>query len=65
MVLAALLALPTTAAADEFSPESEARNYSKRVINSYFVYSYLGNGTIPVVPNNIPPALINQNRCKK
>ena len=29
MVLAALLALPTTAAADEFSPESEARNYSK------------------------------------
>jgi len=28
-VLLLLLALPATAAADEFSPEREARNYSK------------------------------------
>ena len=55
-------------AADEFNeaiPHDEARNYSKRVLNSYFVYSYLKDGTIPEVPNDIPPALINQNRCKK
>jgi hypothetical protein len=29
VVLAAVLAFPATAAADEFSPEREARNYSK------------------------------------
>jgi soluble lytic murein transglycosylase len=54
-------------AADEFNeaiPHDEARNYSKRVINSFFVYSYLKDGTIPVLPNDIPPALINQKRCK-
>jgi soluble lytic murein transglycosylase len=56
-----------TWAADEFNeaiPHDEARNYSKRVINSYFVYSYLKDGTIPVIPNDIPPALINTKRCK-
>jgi soluble lytic murein transglycosylase len=54
-------------AADEFNeaiPHDEARNYSKRVLNSYFAYSYLKDGTIPVVPNDIPPALINAKRCK-
>jgi soluble lytic murein transglycosylase len=42
---------------DEFAeeiPYDETRNYSKRVIATYFAYSYLKNGTIPEMPNDIP-----------
>jgi soluble lytic murein transglycosylase len=55
-------------AVDEFAeaiPHDEARNYSKRVLNSYFVYSYLADGSVPVIPNDIPPGVINQKKCGK
>ncbi|HKE19537.1 MAG TPA: transglycosylase SLT domain-containing protein [Kofleriaceae bacterium] len=45
---------------DEFSeeiPYDETRNYSKRVIATYFAYSYLKDGTIPEMPNDIPDSL--------
>src|SRR6185503_1236175 len=46
---------------DEFAeeiPYDETRNYSKRVIATFFAYSYLKDGTIPQMPNAIPPELI-------
>ncbi|MEZ4365636.1 MAG: transglycosylase SLT domain-containing protein [Kofleriaceae bacterium] len=46
-----------TQAADEFIESTagdQARNYTKRVMSSYFTYSYLADGTIPTVPNKIP-----------
>ncbi len=46
---------------DEFSeeiPYDETRNYSKRVIATYFTYSYLKDGTIPEMPNDIPMSLV-------
>ncbi|HEU5061106.1 MAG TPA: transglycosylase SLT domain-containing protein, partial [Kofleriaceae bacterium] len=46
---------------DEFAeeiPYDETRNYSKRVIATYFVYSYLKNGTIPEMPNDIPASFV-------
>jgi soluble lytic murein transglycosylase len=53
---------------DEFGeaiPFDETRNYTKRVLSSYFAYSYLADGTIPVVPNAIPADAINARRCAK
>ena len=47
--------------ADEFIEaivDDQARNYSKRVLGSFFVYSYLKDGTIPAMPNDIPAALV-------
>jgi soluble lytic murein transglycosylase len=52
---------------DEFGeaiPFDETRNYTKRVLSSDFVYSFLSDGTIPVVPNAIPGDAINAKRCK-
>lgn len=52
---------------DEFAeeiPYDETRNYSKRVLESYFVYSYMKDGTIPVVSNDIPKSAMNPKRCK-
>jgi soluble lytic murein transglycosylase len=46
-------------------PYDETRLYTKRVLSSYFVYAYLSDGTIPVVPNPIPPDTINHKRCSK
>jgi len=46
---------------DEWSeeiPYDETRNYSKRVISSYFTYSFLGTGTIPEIPNDIPKSVL-------
>ena len=46
---------------DEFAeeiPYDETRNYSKRVISTFFAYSYLKDGTIPEMPNDIPPELV-------
>ena len=46
---------------DEFAeeiPYDETRNYSKRVIATYFAYSYLKDGTIPEMPNDIPPSFV-------
>lgn len=33
-------------------PYDETRGYNKRVTATYFVYSYLNDGTIPVMPND-------------
>jgi soluble lytic murein transglycosylase len=46
---------------DEFAeeiPYDETRNYSKRVIATYFTYSYLKDGTIPEMPNDIPASFM-------
>lgn len=42
----------------EAIPYDETRRYEKRVLASYFAYSYLKDGTIPVMPNKIDPSLI-------
>lgn len=44
-------------------PYDETRRYSKRVLSTYFVYSYLKDGSIPVMPNDIPAAAVE--RAKK
>jgi len=47
--------------ADEFAeeiPYDETRNYSKRVIATFFTYSYLKDGTIPEMPNDIPATFL-------
>ena len=41
-------------------PYDETRRYSKRVLATFFVYSYLKDGTIPVMPNDIPKAAVER-----
>lgn len=56
-----------TWATDEWAeaiPGDQARNYSKRVIASFFVYTYLGDGSIPEMPNVIPKELIPKEKKK-
>lgn len=51
---------------DEFAeeiPYDETRNYAKRVLNSYFIYTYLSNGSVPEMPNDIPESAINEKKC--
>ncbi len=43
-------------------PYDQARNYSKRVIASYFAYSYLATGEIPEMPNEIPKSVMPKRR---
>ncbi len=52
---------------DEFEeeiPGDQARNYTKRVLASYFVYAYMADGTIPEMPQEVPTRLI-PDRIKK
>jgi soluble lytic murein transglycosylase len=47
--------------ADEFVEgilDDQARNYTKRVLGSFFTYSWLYEHTVPEIPNKIPPELI-------
>jgi soluble lytic murein transglycosylase len=47
--------------ADEFIEgivDDQARNYSKRVLGTFFTYSWLYDGTVPVIPNQIPTDLL-------
>ncbi|HVK77653.1 MAG TPA: transglycosylase SLT domain-containing protein [Kofleriaceae bacterium] len=47
--------------ADEFIEgivDDQARNYSKRVLGSFFAYSWIYGGVVPEMPNQIPPALL-------
>jgi soluble lytic murein transglycosylase len=47
--------------ADEFVEgivDDQARNYTKRVLGSYFTYSWLYDHEVPVIPNAIPKALL-------
>ena len=56
-----MLRLRGTWPADEFIEgivDDQARNYSKRVLSSYFTYSFLYGKTVPAMPNAIPAALL-------
>jgi len=47
--------------ADEFIEgivDDQARNYSKRVLSSFFVYTWLAGGGVPAMPNAIPADLL-------
>lgn len=47
--------------ADEFVEgivDDQARNYTKRVLGSYFTYTWLYDHEVPVIPNAIPRALL-------
>ncbi|HET7503195.1 MAG TPA: transglycosylase SLT domain-containing protein [Kofleriaceae bacterium] len=47
--------------ADEFVEgivDDQARNYTKRVLGSYFTYTWLYDHQVPVIPNTIPRALL-------
>ena len=47
--------------ADEFIEgivDDQARNYSKRVLGTFFTYSWLYEGTVPAMPNKIPAELL-------
>ena len=38
--------------------DDQARNYSKRVLGTFFTYSWLYEDAVPEIPNTIPPELI-------
>jgi soluble lytic murein transglycosylase len=38
--------------------DDQARNYTKRVLDSFFTYTYLYEGTVPEIPNKIPAELL-------
>ncbi|HEY4239668.1 MAG TPA: transglycosylase SLT domain-containing protein [Kofleriaceae bacterium] len=47
--------------ADEFVEgivDDQARNYTKRVLGSFFTYTWLYEHKVPVIANRIPPALL-------
>ncbi|MCP4448334.1 MAG: transglycosylase SLT domain-containing protein [Myxococcales bacterium] len=43
----------------ELIPGDQARRYTKRVLGSYFVYSYLGDDKVPDIRNAVPRKLGN------
>ena len=48
-------------AGDEFIEaivDDQARNYSKRVLGTFFTYSWLYEAKVPEMPNTIPSELI-------
>jgi soluble lytic murein transglycosylase len=50
--------------ADEFVEgivDDQARNYTKRVLGSFFTYTWLYDHDVPVIPNTIPRALLPKN----
>jgi soluble lytic murein transglycosylase len=56
-----MLRLRGTWDSDEFVEgivDDQARNYTKRVLGSYFTYSWLYEHQVPVIPNKIPAALL-------
>jgi soluble lytic murein transglycosylase len=47
--------------ADEFIEgigDDQARNYSKRVLGTFFTYTWLEDGKVPEIPNRIPTELL-------
>jgi len=55
-------------ATDEWSetiPGDQPRNYSKRVLATFFTYSYLEDGAIPKMSNVIPKSLIPKARKRR
>jgi soluble lytic murein transglycosylase len=56
-----MLTLRGTWDADEFIEgivDDQARNYSKRVLGTFFTYTWLYEQKVPEIPNRIPPELI-------
>jgi soluble lytic murein transglycosylase len=56
-----MLRMRGTWPADEFIEgivDDQARNYSKRVLSSYFTYAWLYGQTVPPMPNAIPAELL-------
>jgi soluble lytic murein transglycosylase len=56
-----MLAARGTWDADEFIEgiiDDQARNYSKRVLGTFFTYSWLYDQVVPTIPNLIPPDLL-------
>lgn len=49
---------------EEEIPGDQARNYTKRVLASYFAYAYLNDGTIPELPQDIPVRLVPAHKRK-
>jgi soluble lytic murein transglycosylase len=50
--------------ADEFVEgivDDQARNYTKRVLGSYFTYAWLYDRDVPLIPNTIPTKLLPKN----
>ncbi|TMQ03871.1 MAG: hypothetical protein E6J91_45445 [Deltaproteobacteria bacterium] len=50
--------------ADEFVEgivDDQARNYTKRVLGTFFTYSWLYDHDVPEIPNTIPKALVPKN----
>jgi soluble lytic murein transglycosylase len=50
---------------EEEIPGDQARNYTKRVLGSYFVYAYLADGSVPVIPNDLPVRLVPANKARQ
>jgi soluble lytic murein transglycosylase len=51
--------------ADEFVEgivDDQARNYTKRVLGSFFTYTWLYERTVPEIPNTIPAALLPKSK---
>ncbi|MBA3539098.1 MAG: transglycosylase SLT domain-containing protein [Deltaproteobacteria bacterium] len=56
-----MLKVRGTWGADEFVEgivDDQARNYTKRVLASYFTYGFLYDKVVPEIPNTIPAALL-------
>ena len=56
-----MLKLRGTYAPDEFVEsivDDQARNYTKRVLGSFFTYTWLYEHTVPALPNTIPKELL-------
>lgn len=56
-----MLRVRGTWAADEFVEgivDDQARNYTKRVLGSFFTYTWLYEHQVPVIPNTIPAQLL-------
>ena len=50
---------------EEEIPGDQARNYTKRVLASYFVYSYMKDGTIPEMKQDVPLRLVPERKIKR
>jgi len=50
---------------EEEIPGDQARNYTKRVLASYFTYAYLADGTIPEMRQEVPVRLVPDRKIKQ
>ncbi len=50
---------------EEELPGDQSRNYTKRVIATYFIYSYLYKNEIPEIPQSVPFKYVPDRRIKR